>query len=226
MDPKRSAPVEWSPSASERQLSPYEYLQFIQRKAVSENAVVSQGIMTRFQPSRPSARSSTAATGPATAPLLRRDAAQSVHAAQRALSPDAGAARPGLRPAAFVAAPDESEPSSRNDDGDFSSDSDDDDAAAPHVWSPRNPNPARRRRRERASAAADGAKPAFSPISPKKAIRKGFPQCGASLQPALPDHHSPPFAWASPGAGLRELDFTPSLRARGLDAPPEGDGEG
>ena len=49
MDPKRSAPVEWSPSASERQLSPYEYLQFIQRKAVSENAVVSQGIMTRFQ---------------------------------------------------------------------------------------------------------------------------------------------------------------------------------
>ncbi|KAH8074319.1 hypothetical protein JL721_1874 [Aureococcus anophagefferens] len=76
------------------------------------------------------------------------------------------------------------------------------------------------------SAAADGAKPAFSPISPKKAIRKGFPQSGASLQPALPDHHSPPFAWASPGAGLRELDFTPSLRARGPDAPPEGDGEG
>merc|ERR1719482_49774 len=132
-------------------------------------------------------------------------------------------------------------------------------AAAPHVWSPRNPNPSPKptaarplnpprslyeqldRPRPSAavqsatraaaanvarSAAADGAKPAFSPISPKKAIRKGFPQSGASLQPALPDHHSPPFAWARPGAGLRELDFTPSLRARGLDAPPEGDGEG
>ena len=192
----------------------------------------------------------------------RRDAAAKAYTSlsAHARSPDAGAARPGLRPAAFPDAPDESEPSSRNDDGDFSSDSDDDDAAAaPHVWSPRNPNPSPKPTQARPlnpprslyeqldrprpsaavqsatraaaanvarSAAADGAKPAFSPISPKKAIRKGFPQSGASLQPALPDHHSPPFAWASPGAGLRELDFTPSLRARGLDAPPEGDGEG
>ncbi|KAH8047447.1 hypothetical protein JL722_13075 [Aureococcus anophagefferens] len=163
----------------------------------------------------------------------------------------------GLRPAAFVAAPDESEPSSRNDDGDFVRQRRRR-RAAPHVWSPRNPNPSPKPTQARPlnpprslyeqldrprpsaavqsatraaaanvarSAAADGAKPAFSPISPKKAIRKGFPQSGASLQPALPDHHCRP----SPGRarrGLRELDFTPSLRARGLDAPPEGDGEG
>ena len=47
--PKRAAPVEWSPTLSERRLSPYEYLQFVQRKGASDNAAVSQGIMTRFQ---------------------------------------------------------------------------------------------------------------------------------------------------------------------------------
>ncbi|KAK7250263.1 hypothetical protein SO694_00007153 [Aureococcus anophagefferens] len=147
--------------------------------------------------------------GPATAaPPARRARALGVHVAQRAraLSPDAGAARPGLRPAAFVAAPDESEPSSRNDDGDFSAR-----AAAP--------------RRAARRAAADGAKPAFSPISPKKAIRKGFPQSGASLQPALPDHPPPPFAWASPARAPRARLHAEPPRARPRRAP-EGDGEG
>ena len=130
--------------------------------------------------------------------------------------------------------------SRQSEDNEPDSDSEDN-CNKPHVWSPRNPNPSPKPSPKpspavqdatshafanaRSAAAGnhlqDAARPVFSPISPKKNIRKGLTMA-SNLAPTLPDAHSPPFAWASsPNANGRTLDYTPSLNARRLDDQPD-----